>query len=160
MTSLDPSSKQGDKEIVNILKAAGAKIEVGENCVTAYPSELSGTLIDAKNVPDLVPVLSVAAANARGTTHIYNCSRLRIKESDRIEAVKEMINALGGKIYVENDDIIIEGSPLTGGTVNSKNDHRIAMSAAIAAFTTKNEVTIIDAEAVNKSYPTFWDEIR
>lgn len=160
VTSLDPSSKQGDKEIVNILKAAGAKIEVGENCVTAYPSELSGTLIDAKNVPDLVPVLSVAAANARGTTRIYNCSRLRIKESDRIEAVKEMIDALGGKIYVENDDIIIEGSPLTGGTVNSKNDHRIAMSAAIAAFTTKNEVTIIDAEAVNKSYPTFWDEIR
>lgn len=160
VTSLDFCSKQGDKAIIDILRTAGAKIEVNGNTVTAYPSELSGTQIDAGNIPDLVPVLSVAAANAKGTTRIYNCSRLRIKESDRIEAVKEMITALGGKIRIDNDDIIIEGSPLSGGTVDSKNDHRIAMSAAVAAFTAKNEVTIIGAEAVNKSYPAFWDEIR
>ncbi len=160
VTALDLYSKQGDKKITDILKAFGAKIESNEKSITAYPSRLKATDIDAENVPDLVPVLSVVAANAEGTTRIYNCSRLRIKESDRIEAVKEMITALGGKIHIENNDIIIEGSPLSGGSVDSKNDHRIAMSAAVAAFSAKNEVTINGAEAVNKSYPSFWDEIR
>ncbi len=160
VTGLDMGSRQGDKKIVDVLRSFGAEIEIRENEVTAYPSSLKATDIDAKDIPDLVPVLSVAAANATGTTKIYNCSRLRIKESDRIEAVKEMITALGGKITVINDDIIIEGYPLSGGKVDSKNDHRIAMSAAVAAFSTENEVTVINAEAVNKSYPSFWDEIK
>lgn len=160
VTGLDINSRQGDKKIIDVLRSFGGNIKVGENEITAYPSSLSATDIDAKDIPDLVPVLSVAAANAKGITRIYNCSRLRIKESDRIEAVKEMITALGGKIRTENDDIVIEGSPLSGGKVNSKNDHRIAMSAAVAAFSTEHTVTVIDAEAVNKSYPSFWDEIE
>ncbi len=160
VTGLDMNSRQGDKKIIGILRYMGAEIRTENDSVTAFPSELKATDIDASDIPDLVPVLSVAAANAKGTTKIYNCSRLRIKESDRIEAVKEMLEALGGKVRVINDDIIIEGSVLRGGSVDSKNDHRIAMSAAAASFAAENEVTVIDAEAVNKSYPSFWDEIR
>ncbi len=160
VTGLDFNSRQGDKAIITVLRKLGAKIEVTENSVTAFPSSLHGTEINAKDIPDLVPVLSVAAANAEGETRITACARLRLKESDRIETVKEMIIALGGKISVENDSLIINGFPLTGGSVDSKNDHRIAMSAAVAAFSAKNAVTVINAEAVNKSYPRFWDEIK
>ncbi len=160
VTGLDINSRQGDKKIIEILRRFGARIETDGNSVTAYPSELSAYSFSASDIPDLVPVLAVAAANAKGITRISGCSRLRIKESDRIEAVKEMITALGGKISTENDDIIIEGFPLSGGTTDSKNDHRIAMSSAVAAFSCENEITVTGAEAVNKSYPSFWDEIR
>lgn len=160
VTGLDIKSAQGDKAVIDVLKSLGGDIRINGNEVTAYPSVLTACDIDAKNIPDLVPVLSVAATKAEGTTRIYNCSRLRIKESDRIEAVRKMISALGGKIHIEDDDIIIKGSPLTGGTVDSCNDHRIAMSAAVAAFISEDTVTINGAEAVNKSYPTFWEEIK
>lgn len=160
VSGLDIDSTQGDKKIIDILKSFGGKIEIGNNEVTAYPSILTAHDIDAADIPDLVPVLSVAAACAKGTTMIKNCARLRLKESDRIEAVRDMLTCLGGKIEVDGDSIIVHHSEFTGGTVDSKNDHRIAMSAAVAAFATDSSVTIENAQAVNKSYPSFWDEIR
>ncbi len=160
VSGLDINSFQGDKEIINVLRSFGAKIEISDNKVTSFPSVLHGIEINGANIPDLIPVLSVAAVNAKGTTKIYNCERLRLKESDRIEAVREMLSSLGADVEINNDDIIINGSSFKGGTVNSHNDHRIAMSAAVAAFSTDNEITVVQAEAVNKSYPSFWDEIR
>lgn len=160
VSGLDADSRQGDSKIIDILRTFGGKIQVENGLVTSFPSKLTGTQIDATDIPDLVPVLSIAAAVADGTTRIYGCSRLRLKESDRIESVKNMLTSLGVKVHTVNDDIIIEHSDLTGGTVNSENDHRIAMSAAVAAFATDKTVTVIDAQAVNKSYPSFWDEIR
>ncbi len=160
LTGLYADSVQGDKKIVDILREFGGRIEIGEKGITAYPSSLRGITLDARDIPDLVPVLSVVAANAEGTTEIKSCGRLRLKESDRIEAVYNMIKNLGGKIRVENDSIIIEGSALRGGSVDAVNDHRIAMSAATAAFCTEGAVTVNGAEAVKKSYPSFWDEIR
>ncbi len=160
LTGLETDSAQGDKRIIQVLHDFGADIEINENGITAYPSVLHGITIDAEDIPDLVPVLSVVAANAEGKTEIKNCERLRLKESDRIEAVYNMIKNLGGKIAVENESIIIEGSPLTGGEIDSVNDHRIAMSGAVASFYTSSPVTIKGAEAVKKSYPSFWDEIR
>lgn len=160
VSGLDINSRQGDKKITDILQSFGAKIDASDSSVTAYPSELHAFSFDATDIPDLVPVLSVAAANAKGVTRITGCKRLRIKESDRIEAVRRLITDLGGKIDIENDDIIITGSPLSGGLTVSENDHRIAMSAAVAAFSCDSAVTIEGAEAVNKSYPSFWEEIR
>ena len=160
LTGLKADSVQGDKKIVDILREFGGRIEENEKGITAYPSPLHGITIDAGDIPDLVPVLSVVAANAEGSTEIKSCGRLRLKESDRIEAVYNMIKNLGGKITVENDTIIIEGPALQGGSIDSVNDHRIAMSGAIAAFASDGAVTINGAEAVKKSYPTFWDEIR
>lgn len=160
VTGLKSDSFQGDRKIIEILKRFGAEIEISDDEVTAFPSVLSATDIDARDIPDLVPVLSVVATRAKGKTKISGCERLRLKESDRIEAVKNMISSLGGKIEVINDEIIIEGCSLSGGVVNSENDHRIAMSAAVAAFFTTSPVTINDAQAVNKSYPSFWDELK
>ncbi len=160
LTGLKTDSVQGDKRIIAVLRDFGADIEINKNGITASPSPLRGITIDAEDIPDLVPVLSVVAANAEGKTEIKNCGRLRLKESDRIEAVYNMIKNLGGKIAVANESIIIEGSPLTGGEIDSVNDHRIAMSGAVASFCTESPVTIKGAEAVKKSYPVFWDEIR
>ncbi|MBE6573061.1 MAG: 3-phosphoshikimate 1-carboxyvinyltransferase [Ruminococcaceae bacterium] len=117
--------------------------------------------IDADDIPDLVPILSVYAASKKKRTRIYNAQRLRIKESDRLESVSQMIKSLGGNVVVSESELIINGSgKLKGGTVNSYNDHRIVMSAAIASCICENKVIIQGAEAVNKSYPQFFEHFR
>ncbi|MBQ7131182.1 MAG: 3-phosphoshikimate 1-carboxyvinyltransferase [Oscillospiraceae bacterium] len=158
---LDVGSKQGDKAILDILKDMGTKFSVDDNSVTVYPSALRAACINAKDIPDLVPILSVCASCAMGTTKISGVSRLRLKESDRIKTVCDMIATLGGKINLSNDDCLeITGCKLCGGVVDSCNDHRIAMSAAVASTICKSDVTIKDAMATDKSYPTFWEEIE
>ena len=152
-------SLQGDRAILEILKKFGAGVEVQEDFFTVRNGSLCACDIDAAEIPDLVPVLSVLAAVSEGETRIYNAYRLRIKESDRIETTVAMINALGGDARVEDDDIFIRGKKtLSGGCVNAENDHRIAMSAAVAAAVCNGTVEIIGAEAVNKSYGNFYEE--
>ena len=115
--------------------------------------------IDAAAIPDLVPVLSVVAAAAQGTTRIYNAGRLRIKESDRIQTVHAMLTGLGADVEETPDGLLIHGGKkLTGGVVDSANDHRIAMAAAVASILCEGEVTVTGAEAVAKSYPKFWED--
>ena len=161
VSGLDMESKQGDKAIVDILKSFGAKVEVENDCVKVSASTLKAIDVDAKDIPDMVPALAVLASVANGKTRIYNAQRLRIKESDRIKSVVEMINNLGGDAIETDDGMIITGKPyLTGGTVCSYNDHRIAMSASVASCVCKNGVTILGAEAVNKSYPEFYEKIK
>lgn len=119
--------------------------------------------VDARDIPDLVPILSIYAAFAKGETRFVNAERLRIKESDRILSVVTMINALGGIAQETADGLTVKGSGgklLSGGTVSSFNDHRIAMSAAICSVICSGNVIIETAEAVNKSYPAFWDDFE
>lgn len=117
--------------------------------------------IDVGDIPDLVPVLAVTSCFRKGITEFYNAARLRIKESDRLLSTCEMINNLGGQAVIISDTLTVYGNGvLEGGTVDSYNDHRIVMSAAIAASGCKNEVTITGSQAVNKSYPTFFDELE
>ena len=113
--------------------------------------------IDASNIPDLVPILSVMAAANQGAV-FTNIARLRLKESDRVESVIAMLTALGGKAEATADTLTVYGTGLRGGTVDSVNDHRIAMSAAIAATVCTEPVTILGAQCVEKSYPKFWAE--
>ena len=97
---------------------------------------------------------------SHGTTLIRGAARLRLKESDRIAAVCSMLSVLGADVHDTPDGLIINGkSHLVGGTVDSFNDHRIAMSAAVASVACKNSVTVTGAECVEKSYPTFWEDI-
>ncbi len=153
---LDLNSAQGDREIINILKRMGAAISRSGNYITVSRADLFGIEIDASQIPDLVPVVSVVASVAMGKTRIYNASRLRLKESDRIKSVCQMLSTLGADITETDDGMIIHGkSKLTGGTVSSYNDHRIAMSAAVASLVCKNPVTVEGIEAINKSYPAF-----
>lgn len=152
-------SAQGDKVIVSFLRRMGARITEENGVYKAFRSELHGIDIDASHYPDLVPILAVTAAFAKGTTRFTNAARLRLKESDRIASVCDMINALGGSCVPTDDGMIIEGkSYLPGGTVDACGDHRIAMSAAVAACRCASEVTIVGAEATAKSYPQFFED--
>ena len=119
---------------------------------------LKASDIDASQIPDLVPILSVAACCAEGTTRIYGAGRLRIKESDRLQTVCDMLTALGGKVTITSDGLEITGTPLSGGEFSSGNDHRIALSGAVAATLCDKTVTINGSEAVKKSYPDFWKD--
>lgn len=161
LCSLDESSRQGDKEILTVLEKMGAEILRGNGKITVFPSKLHGVEIDAANIPDLVPILAVAASVAEGETRIYNAARLRLKESDRIESVCRTLSSLGADILATEDGMIIRGKKrLLGGEVDSYNDHRIAMSAAIASLICENPVKIGRFEAINKSYPTFGENFN
>ncbi|MBR6742030.1 MAG: 3-phosphoshikimate 1-carboxyvinyltransferase [Clostridia bacterium] len=160
VSHLDTNSTQGDKEIIAVLSRMGARTEICGSTVTAHPSKLHGIKIDCANIPDTVPALAITALSAEGETEFVNAKRLRYKESDRISAVCEMIHALGGKADENEDGFTVYGGKIAGGTVDSKNDHRIAMAASIAAFFTEGDVIIQDAECVNKSYPEFWNEFE
>ena len=140
VTNLDPNSPQGDRAVAHWLE------ELTNHCT-----------ISAADIPDLVPILSVVAAAREGAV-FTDIQRLRLKESDRVASIIAMIDALGGKAEATEDTLVIYGTGLTGGTVDSVNDHRIAMSAAIASTICTQPVTILGAECVKKSYPTFWEE--
>ena len=156
LSGLDLNSHQGDKEILDILCKMDAKIEKTADGITVFPSKLKGIEIDAANIPDLVPVLAVAAAIAEGETKIFGAERLRFKESDRIESICALLSSLGAIVSATDDGMMIYGkSRLFGGEVDSFNDHRIAMSAAIASLVCDGAVKIKGFEAINKSYPTF-----
>ena len=145
LTGLEEDSLQGDKAVVSAI----AQIQKG------------GVVLDMKDIPDLLPVLAVLAAVTPGRTEFVNAGRLRIKESDRLQAVCRMLNDLGGDCRETAEGLIVEGrEKLRGGRVDSVNDHRIAMSAAIAATACAGPVILSGAEAVAKSYPAFFEDYR
>ncbi len=161
LTCLDKNSAQGDKEILNLLSEFGASVAADEKAATCKGAGLNAIKIDVSNIPDLVPILAVVSAGAKGKTEITGASRLKLKESDRLLTVSDMINNLGGKCECTQDSLVIDGTgELLGGEVDSCNDHRIAMSAAIAAAICKGPVVIKDAQAVNKSYPKFYEDLQ
>ena len=158
MTGLNPNSAQGDRKIIALLEQLGAVTQKDNGRLTLRSDELKGCTIDIQDTPDLLPVLSVAAAFAQGKTTFINAARLRLKESDRLASSAAMIENLGGRAEVGEDELTVYGTGLIGGTVDSCNDHRIAMSAAVAATRCSKPVTILNAEAVKKSYPGFYND--
>lgn len=157
---ISPDSLQGDKEFANILSRFGAKVVFDGSGYTVSSGELKGITLDASQIPDLVPITAAIAAVAEGTTKIYGASRLRIKESDRLATTTAMLRALGADIEELDDGLIIHGKKkLTGGVTSSFADHRIAMSAAIISAACVSEVTVENAEAVEKSYLAFWQDL-
>ena len=152
-------STQGDRAIVPILRGMGARIEETSQGLTVYPSVLHGAQVDVTQVPDLVPVLTVAMAGAQGESRITGAARLRIKESDRLSAIASALCACGAEVRELPDGLVIRGGqPLHGASVDGRNDHRIVMAMAVAAALCDGEITISDAEAVAKSAPAFWQE--
>ena len=155
------NSLQGDKKIVSVLKDFGANVTWGDDFVSVSSSGLKGIDIDASQIPDLVPVLAVTAAFAEGKTKIYNAARLRIKESDRLAAITKSLQNIGAEVKEYPDALEIIGSKNAKyqGTVDSFNDHRIVMSMAVAS-SNGGSITIKNAEAVNKSYPSFFEDFK
>ncbi len=141
---LNENSLQGDKAVIEICKSY---------------KQNNDLIIDATDIPDLVPVLAVTACNRTYITKFQNVARLRIKECDRLDATTKLITALGGQAYFDENNLTVVGKgTLQGGVVDSFNDHRIAMAAAIGAIICTEAVTIKDAQAVSKSYPQFFED--
>ncbi|WP_426350741.1 3-phosphoshikimate 1-carboxyvinyltransferase [Alloiococcus sp. CFN-8] len=158
---LDIESTQRDKEIIKLLSSGGARIYQQESVIRADHSSLKGQEIDVSEIPDLLPILAVVASLSQGTTYLKNASRLRLKESDRLATTSSMLKALGGTVEELPDGLIIKGKDrLKGGITESFGDHRIAMAAAIAAIRAKDKVIIKDAQAINKSYPDFFEDYK
>ena len=157
---VNKNSLQGDREIIEIVTRMGANLEIFDDYVIVKPSKTKGTVIDISQCPDIGPILTVLAALSEGETRIINGERLRIKESDRITSIKTELNKLGGNVSEEGDSLIIQGvEGFRGGvTVNAWNDHRIAMSLAVASTRCEKEIILEEAESVRKSYPHFWDD--
>ena len=145
---LNPDSVQGDRYFLDIVKK-----------MTIKNQNLAGIKIDMKNYPDLVPVLSVLAAFAKGKTLITGISHLRLKESDRISSVAKGLIIMGIKVKQTGGSLEITGGMPKGASIDTHNDHRIAMSFAIAALNAKGNSLIKNAEVVNKSYPEFWNDL-
>lgn len=143
ITNLNYDSCQGDRAVVDILSRL-----LKETCT-----------VNAADIPDLIPILSVVAAANHGA-RFTQIKRLRLKESDRIAAIAAMLHNLGCTAEASEDTLTVHPGTFTGGTVDGFNDHRIVMSAAIAATLSSAPVTILGAEAVDKSYPQFWAEYR
>jgi len=156
---LDMDSLQGDKRCVDIVRDMGAVVETLPDGVSVRRGKLHGITVDAKDIPDLVPVVAALAAAAEGVTTITGTARLRLKESDRIETTCNMIRAIGGTAEGSDDCITVTGGlGLPVSAVDSAGDHRIAMAAAILAIAAKADVTVNGAECVKKSYPAFWED--
>ena len=156
---MEKNSLQGDKVIVDIIRAMGGCITCSGNDIHVETSKTHGTIIDAANCPDIIPVLAVLAALSTGRTEIINAGRLRIKECDRLAAITTELNKIGANITELPEGLIIDGVDFfTGGEVDCWNDHRIAMSLAVASIRCKKPLTLIGTECVAKSYPKFWED--
>lgn len=159
VTDLNLASLQGDKEVLDILNRMSAKIIEVDDGIKVEATSLLATTVDASQCPDIIPVVSLALALAKGNSEVINAKRLRIKECDRLEATAAQLNILQGKAKELEEGMKIVGvKALHGGNCSSYHDHRMAMMLAIASTVCKEPVIIDDKECVQKSYPSFWDD--
>lgn len=159
--NLDLCSLQGDKEVLDILERMNCRLIIENKAIKFKEEGLCGTVIDATGCPDIIPVLTVVAALAKGETKIINAKRLRIKECDRLHAIATELNKLGADVKELEDSLIINGvKTLNGGEVSSHDDHRIAMSMAIASTRCTSDLILENPACVSKSYPNFWEDFK
>ena len=164
---LNADSVQGDRRILDVLALAGCRIRWRDGAVTVCPPTdglLRPIRIHADDIPDLVPPIAILCCAAHGASVISGCGRLRIKESDRLTAILNTVTALGGNAdsigTADSDDTLtVHGTgKLRGGICDGVGDHRMVMSAALAALISDGSVTVSDREAISKSYPRFFDD--
>ncbi len=162
IANLDHKSAQGDKAILGILKKMGIAGKVCEDSVEIAGSEglLKALSVNAKDIPDLVPAITVLACFAEGTSNISGVHRLRLKESDRLTSLSDELGKMGAQIVVNEDSLTVK-SPcrLHGAVIDPHNDHRIAMACAVAALQAEGETMILNAQCVRKSYPQFFTDL-
>jgi len=159
VSGLRPDSFQADRRVLAVLGAAGARVKTLAEGAAVEKVDLRAFSFDATDSPDLLPPLVALACHAAGVSHLQGASRLRHKESDRAAALAEEFGRLGARITVNGDIMEVTGGPLSGGSVSSHGDHRIAMALAAAAVAARGPVTIEDAECVAKSYPGFFEDL-
>jgi 3-phosphoshikimate 1-carboxyvinyltransferase len=161
--NLDYETVQGDKAVLGILKRMGVN---GKVCPDHIEVKGKGGLleavdVDARNIPDLVPVCTVLACYAKGTSKIHDAHRLRYKESDRLLSLYLELKKMGAQIAMDESSLTVEGPcALHSAVVDPHNDHRIAMACAVAALGASGETRVQNAECVRKSYPKFFSDLR
>ncbi len=159
VSGLEYPSLQPDFAIVEILRSAGGDITVSDGKVHAKSSRLHGIEFNADGCPDLVPAVAIALACAQGESVIRGISRLRLKESDRVKTISDMLLSFGADVAVSADELRIYGKgKLGGGVINSAGDHRITMSGAIGGAVADGITTVTEPDCVKKSYPDFWKD--
>jgi 3-phosphoshikimate 1-carboxyvinyltransferase len=158
--NLNIKSLQADREIMKILEKMKAMIKIENDFIISEKSELYSIEFDVSDHPDIFPILCVLSANAKNKSIITGVRRLKIKESNRVEAMKEGLIRMGINFIESNGKIMIEGGTPKGAIIDSKNDHRIAMAFAVLGLVAKGETIITNAECVSKSFPDFWDVMK
>jgi 3-phosphoshikimate 1-carboxyvinyltransferase len=157
--NLPSESLQGDLNFLSVLSDLGCTIIKHPESIEIHGGQLHGIEIDMNEMLDCVPTLAVVAAFAKGATTIKNIEQLKYKETDRLNALATELAKIGAKVEVNKNELIIYPQPLHGATIDTYNDHRIAMSFAIAGLIIKG-IGIQNPECVKKSFPTFWDEFK
>lgn len=157
--NLNPDSLQGDKVILDFLRDMGASVEVNKDSITVKRSRLNGIRADLSNCIDLLPTMAALAAAADGVSEFTGIERARLKESNRVSAVREGLEGMGIKAVEEGNKLTITGSEPKGSVIATRGDHRIAMAFSLLGLVAGGTI-IDDAECVSKTYPGFWDILR
>ncbi len=157
--NLNPESLQGDKMIINFLRDMGAMVEVNKNSVTVRRSRLNGIRADLSDCIDLLPTMAALAAVAEGVSEFVGIERARLKESNRVAALREGLERMGIKLGEERNRLTIAGSRPKGSVIDAKDDHRIAMAFSILGSVAGGTI-INNAECVSKTFPEFWDKLK
>lgn len=161
LTGVDFNSAQGDKAVADVMQRFGAVVETSENSITCKKGALHGMEIDCSDIPDMVPAIAVTAAFAKGKTIIKGAERLRFKESNRIKSIVENLNKMGVDAQETQSGMIISPEKtVKGAELCGYNDHRIVMAFSVAGIFAQGETVITDAESINKSYPSFFEDFN
>ena len=155
LNGLNMNDSQGDKAVVTILKHMGAEVEIHPNAVRLRGGALKGMDIDLNATPDALPALAITGCFAEGATRLLNVPQARIKETDRIRVMHEVITALGGRAEELPDGLILHGTGLRGGKVSGHGDHRVVMACAVAGLAAERTVEVDTAESVRITFPNF-----
>jgi len=155
LPGLDPADSQGDKAVVNVLRDMGADIEVTDDAVVARGSELTGRTIDCNDFIDQFMLLAVVATRAAGETVLTNAEVARHKECDRISEMHKALEAMGADVRERPDGLVVRTSRLRGAKLDSRADHRMVMTLAVAGLIARGQTTVSDIECVKKTFPGF-----
>ena len=155
LEGLDFNDTQGDKEVVDILRKMGARVEIGEGKISIRSGGLKGGVFDLNAIPDSLPALAVTACFAEGETRLVNVPQARLKETDRIRVMARELSKLGASIDELPDGLVIRKSALSGGSVEGHGDHRVVMALAVAGLACPDGVEISTAESVAVTFPGF-----
>ena len=157
--NLNPDSLQGDKVMLDILEDMGVSVEISNDSIAVRETPLKAIQADLTDCIDLLPTVAVLAAMAEGTSEFTGIARARIKESNRVSAVKVGLEKAGIDVIEEQDNLIITGGKTVSAVINSNNDHRIAMAFSLLGLKAGN-IKIEHAECVAKTFPEFWDILK
>jgi len=159
VTNLNPESLQGDKMMLGFLREMGALVEINRNSVTVRKSDLKAVRADLSDCIDLLPTMAVLAAMAEGVSEFVGIEKARLKESNRVAAVREGLERMGVTVVEGKNKLTVAGSRPAGAVIDSRNDHRIAMAFSVLGALVGG-TTINGAECVNKTFPEFWDILK